>query len=101
MVHGKRIYIPLGTLDVLETQLLYVPPRVRSEANVTVMSCNCLHFILVELAHMKATLIPTSKGAYHLSELMAGKKSLVVRRIPLLIRTIQLDHFFFQNGTPQ
>ena len=80
----------------------YVPPRVRPEANFTVMSCNyCLHFVLVELANMKATkcmkflqaqLIPTSKGAYHLSEL-AGKNSLVVRRIPLLIRNIQLDHF--------
>ena len=40
----------------------------------------------------QAQLIPTSKGAYHLSEL-AGKNSLVVRRIPLLIRNIQLDHF--------
>ena len=80
----------------------YVPPRVRPEANFTFMSCNyCLHFVLVELANMKATkcmkflqvlLIPTSKGANHLSEL-AGKNCLVVRRIPLLIRNIQLDHF--------
>ena len=33
----------------------YVPPKVRPEANFTVMSCNyCLHFVLVELANMKA-----------------------------------------------